>query len=274
MERLEGKVALITGVARGQGRSHALRLASEGADIIGCDICDQIDTAQYPLATPEELEETTKAVEALGRRMVARQADVRDQEQMRAVVEAGLREFGRVDIVLPNAGVALGAVEEPDPFLVFADTIAINLTGVRNTVAPAVPSMIERGEGGSIILTSSTQGLTGKGGTGSGASDGYVASKHGVVGLMRSWANWLAPHNIRVNSIHPTGVSTPMIENQALRDYIEQNPQIADGLTGNLLDVDVIEPRDVSAAVAWLASEDARYVTGVTLPIDAGLLAG
>jgi SDR family mycofactocin-dependent oxidoreductase len=272
MGRFDGKVAFITGAARGQGRAHALKLASEGADIIACDICGQIDTVLYPLATREDLDETVRGVEASGRRIVAREGDVRYPEPMEAVVEAGLAELGRIDIVVANAGVAAHAVDEADPVKVFEDTIAINLMGMRHSVQAAIPTMLEQGEGGSIILTSSTQGLSGAGGTGSGAGDGYVASKHGVVGLMRSWANWLAPHSIRVNTIHPSGVNTPMIQNEIFMEFINQAAEIASGLT-NLLPVDAVEPEDISNAVAWLASDEARYVTGVTLPVDAGFLA-
>jgi SDR family mycofactocin-dependent oxidoreductase len=270
--RFDGKVALITGAARGQGRSHAIRLASEGADIIASDICAQIDTVPYALATPEDLEQTVKEVEALGRRIVTCQADVRDAAAMARVVEEGVAALGRLDIVIANAGVAPHSAHEGDPVRVFEDTLAINLHGVRHTVAAAAPILIEQGDGGSIILISSTQGLSGAGGTGTGASDGYVASKHGVVGLMRSWANWLAPHSIRVNSVHPTGVDTLMINNDSFREFIEQAAEIAAGLT-NLLPVPALDVSDITNAVAWLASDEARYVTGVTLPVDAGFLA-
>ncbi len=155
----------------------------------------------------------------------------------------------------------------------FLDTIAVNLIGVRHTVHAAVPTMIEQGTGGSIVLTSSTQGLSGKGGVGTGAQDGYTASKHGVVGLMRTWANWLAPHSIRVNSVHPTGVRTPMIINDVFEAYHEATAELGSALQ-NLLPVPMIEPIDVSNAVLWLVSDDARYVTGVPLPVDAGFLAG
>jgi SDR family mycofactocin-dependent oxidoreductase len=272
MGRLDGKVAFITGAARGQGRSHALRLAQEGAEIIALDICAQVESVPYALATPEDLAETVTGVEALGRRIVAFEADVRDPAAVQSAVDAGVQALGRVDIVLANAGVASMAIDEADPLQVFADTLAINLTGVRHTVHAAVPAMIAQGDGGAIVLTSSTQGLTGRGGTGTGAGDGYVASKHALVGLMRSWANWLAPHNIRVNTIHPTGVNTPMVVgNESLQAFIEQAPEIAAGLS-NLLDVPVVETADISSAVAWLVSDEARYVTGVTLPIDAGFV--
>lgn len=272
MGRFDGKVAFVTGLGRGQGRSHALRLASEGADIIGCDICGPVDTVLYPLATADDMAETVAQVEALGRRIVARKADVRSPEQMHEVVDAGLAEFGRIDVVVANAGIASYAVEEADPVQAFVDSIAINLMGVRHAVHAAVPTLIEQGQGGSIILTSSTQGLSGAGGNGAGGSDGYVASKHGVVGLMRAWANWLAPHNIRVNTIHPTGVKTPMIDNAIFMEYIEHFSEVTSGLT-NLLPVDAVEAEDISAAVAWLASDESRYVTGVSLPVDAGFLA-
>lgn len=272
MRRFDGKVALITGAARGQGRSHALRLAAEGADIIASDVCAQIDSVPYPLATSEDLAQTVKEVESLDRRIVSVRADVRDAAAMAEVVRAGVAELGRIDIVVANAGVAPHSVDEADSLRVFQDTLAINLHGVRHTVAAAAPIMIEQGDGGSIILTSSTQGLSGAGGTGTGASDGYVASKHGVVGLMRSWANWLAPHHIRVNSVHPTGVDTLMVNNDTFRAFLAQSADIAAGLT-NLLPVPALEAADISNAVAWLASDEARYVTGVTLPVDAGFLA-
>ncbi|HVW42440.1 MAG TPA: mycofactocin-coupled SDR family oxidoreductase [Amycolatopsis sp.] len=272
MGLLEGKVAFITGAARGQGRSHALRLAGEGADIIAVDLCAQVETVPYPMSTPEDLAETVRGVQDLNRRIVARQADVRDPAALQAAFDDGVRELGRVDIVLANAGIAAMSVHEKDALRVFDDTIAINIGGVRNTVHAAVPRMIDQGEGGSIVITSSTQGLTGRGGTGTGAGDGYVASKHALVGLMRSWANWLAPHKIRVNTVHPTGVNTPMIVNDAMAEYINQSPEVVGALT-NLLPVEAVEPIDISNAIAWLVSEHARYVTGVTLPVDAGFTA-
>jgi SDR family mycofactocin-dependent oxidoreductase len=267
--KLQGKVAFITGAARGQGRSHALRLAAEGADIIAVDLCAQIDTVPYPLSTPQDLDETVRQIEALDRRVVARPADVRDFEALRAAFEAGYAEFGRIDIVLSNAGIAPMSVDEKDPLQTYLDTVAVNLHGTRNAVHAAVTRMIDQGEGGSIVLTSSTQGLTGRGGTGTGAGDGYVASKHAVVGLMRSWANWLAPYSIRVNSVHPTGVNTPMIMNESMAAFVAQAPEIAAAMA-NLLPVDYVEPIDISNAIAWLVSDEARYVTGVTLPVDAG----
>ncbi|OXM67191.1 SDR family mycofactocin-dependent oxidoreductase [Amycolatopsis sp. KNN50.9b] len=270
--KLAGKVALISGVARGQGRSHAVRLAEEGADIIGFDLCAQMATVPYALASPEDLEETIREVEKLGRRIVARQADVRDPAAIAAVVAEGVAEFGRIDIVLANAGIAPMSARDDDPAAQFLDTVAVNLAGAYHTGKAAIPTMIEQGRGGAIVLTSSTQGLSGRGGNGTGAQDGYTASKHGVVGLMRTWANWLAPHHIRVNTVHPTGVATPMVENEVIAEYLEATPGAAE-IVANLLPVPVIEPRDISNAVAWLVSDDARYVTGVALPVDAGFIA-
>lgn len=270
--KLAGKVAFITGIGRGQGRSHALRLASEGADIIGLDICDDIATIPYGLSTKDDLAETVRLVEELGRKIVASVADVRDAGQVTGALDAGLSELGRVDIVLANAGVSAIMLDEADPAQMFRDSMEVNAFGVYNTVHAAAPHMIEGGRGGSIVVTSSTMGLTGRGGTGSGGQDGYVASKHAVVGLMRAWAHWLAPHNIRVNSIHPSGVATPLVENEALMGYINANPQMMASMT-NLIEMDLLAPGDVSNAIAWLVSDEARYLTGVTLPIDGGFLA-
>lgn len=263
MYKLEGKVAFITGAARGQGRSHAVRLAQEGADIIGVDICAPIASVPYPMATQEDMKHTARAVEAAGRRFVALQTDVRDERAVKAALDEGTNELGPVDIALANAGItAMAPRNEPE---VWQDIIDVNLTGVFNTIEAVVPSMVERGAGGSIVLTSSTAGLVGVGGP-TRAGLAYAASKHGVVGLMRSYANNLAPHGIRVNSIHPTGVRTPMIDNPAAQDYLAK---FGSSLS-NALPVDALEPSDISDAILWLVSDAARYVTGVTLPVDAG----
>jgi SDR family mycofactocin-dependent oxidoreductase len=269
MGKLDGRVAFITGAARGQGRSHAIRLAQEGADIIAVDLCDQMEVCSYPLATPEDLAETVQQVESLDRRIVARRADVRDLAALTDAYAQGTAELGPADIVLANAGIAPQGSPEPDLALMFRSVIDVNLTGVWNTVMAAAPSMIANGDGGSIVLTSSTLGLKGSGGDGSAALSGYTAAKHGVVGLMRTFANWLAPHRIRVNTVHPTGVATPMILNEFMAAYMAASPELADSAV-NLLPVDVMEPVDVSNAIAWLVSDEARYVTGVTLPVDAG----
>jgi SDR family mycofactocin-dependent oxidoreductase len=264
--RLEGKVAFITGAARGQGRSHAIRLAQEGADIIAVDICKQIATVPYPMATPEDLEATVKAVEELDRRIFAREADVRDEAGLKAAFDEGVAELGPVDIVLANAGIApMSMHEEHDAW---QDVIDVNLTGVFNTVETAIPSMIQRRKGGAIVLTSSTAGINGIGGPTRGGL-GYTAAKHGVVGLMRSYANVLAPHNIRVNSVHPTGVNTPMVVNDVMQEFLQADPSLGQAMA-NALPVDLVEPVDVSNAILWLVSDEARYITGVTLPVDAG----
>jgi SDR family mycofactocin-dependent oxidoreductase len=264
--KLEGKVAFITGAARGQGRSHAIRLAAEGASIIAVDICAQIGTVPYPMATPEDLADTVKEVEALDRRIVARQADVRDEAGLRAAFDAGVAELGPVDIVLANAGIAPMSLHETHD--AWQDVIDVNLTGVFNTVEIAIPSMIQRGQGGAIVLISSTAGNNGIGGPTRGGR-GYTASKHGVVGLMRSYANSLAPHRIRVNSVHPTGVRTPMAVNEAMQEFVAADPSMSDAFA-NALPVDMVESIDISNAIAWLVSDDARYVTGIILPVDAG----
>jgi SDR family mycofactocin-dependent oxidoreductase len=266
MGKLEGKVAFITGAARGQGRSHAARLAAEGADIIAVDICGQIDSVPYPMATPDDLAETVKEVEGLDRRIFARQADVRDEAGLKAAFDAGVAELGPVDIVLANAGIAPLSLHEEHS--AWQDVIDVNLTGVFNTVETAIPSMIERGQGGAIVLTSSTAGINGIGGPSRGGL-GYAAAKHGVVGLMRVYANNLAPHSIRVNTVHPTGVNTPMVVNEAMQEFLEHDPSLSNAMA-NALPVPMVEPVDISNAIAWLVSDDARYVTGITVPVDAG----
>ncbi|MGW0035533.1 mycofactocin-coupled SDR family oxidoreductase [Gordonia sp. NPDC003376] len=270
-QKLAGKVALVTGAARGQGRSHAIRLAEEGADIIALDLCAQIDTVHYPLATDDDLRETVAAVEGAGRKIVYSTTDVRDAEAMNQAVSEGISQLGRLDVIVANAGIAPQSVRPSDQYQTFLDTVAVNLAGVYNTVHAGVDQIISQGEGGSIILTSSTQGLTGRGGNGSGAQDGYTASKHGVIGLMKTWAFWLAPKNIRVNAVAPTGVNTPMADNDVIREWLEQDPDAA-GVMANQMPIPVIEASDVSSAVAWLATDDSRYVTGVALPVDAGFL--
>jgi SDR family mycofactocin-dependent oxidoreductase len=266
MGKLDGKVAFITGAARGQGRSHAVRLAQEGADIIAIDVCQQIDTVLYPMSTPEDLAETAKQVEALDRRIFTAQADVRDAAALKQAFDAGTAELGPVDIVLANAGIA--PFSHHDKPGTWQDVVDVNLTGVYHTVEAAIPSMIERGQGGAIVLTSSSAGLTGVGVVTAGFL-GYTAAKHGLVGLMRSYANYLAQHSIRVNSVHPTGVNTPMIVNDTMQEFLEHPPEGSVAL-GNALPVAMIEPVDVSNAILWLVSDDARYVTGITLPVDAG----
>jgi len=266
---LKGKVALITGAARGQGRAHAVRLAADGASVIAVDLCEQIASVRYPLATPDDLAATVKLVEDTGSRIVAKRGDVRDRALLSTALQAGLDEFGRLDIVVANAGIA--PMQSGDDG--WRDVIDVNLTGVYNTIKVAIPTMVRQGTGGSIVLTSSAAGLAGIASPDAG-SVGYAAAKHGLVGLMRVYANLLAPHSIRVNSIHPSGVDTPMINNeftrQWLADLVAQSDSPPD--MGNALPVEVMQPEDIANAVAWLVSDQARYITGVTLPVDAGFL--
>ena len=266
MGRVEGKIALITGAARGQGRNHAIRLAEEGADIIAIDLCRQIDSAPYALGTAADLADTAKHVEALGRRVTTSEADVRDEAGLAEAITQGVAEIGPIDIVIPNAGVALFNVDEPRS--AWQDTIDINLTGVFNTLQATVPAMVDRGAGGSIVLISSTAGLRGILGT-SRAALGYVSSKHALVGLMRSYANELAAHSIRVNSVHPTGVETPMITADSMAAFLEANPHLGSHIA-NPMPVDLLGADDVSNAVLYLCSDDGRYITGTTLTLDAG----
>jgi SDR family mycofactocin-dependent oxidoreductase len=267
MGALDGKVAFITGAARGQGRAEAVRLASDGANIIAIDICDQIASVPYPMATAEDLAATVKLVEDTGARIVAQEADVRDQAALATAVQAGLDELGRLDIVVANAGIAPMESGRDG----WRDVIDVNLTGVHNTVEVSMPRLIGQGDGGSIVLISSAAGLVGIGG-GDPGSLGYTAAKHGLVGLMRAYANHLAPHSIRVNSIHPAGVNTPMIDNDHTRQWLANmmaNSKRPPDM-GNAMPVAVLEVEDIAAAVAWLVSDEARYITGVTLPVDAG----
>jgi SDR family mycofactocin-dependent oxidoreductase len=272
--RFDGNTVFVTGAARGQGRSHAVRLAGEGADVIAVDRCAGIDTVAYDLATPEDLDETARLVRAAGRRVVTAQVDVRDADALAGALRAGVEELGGLDVVLANAGIGLMS-PDTDPRTAFRDQLDVNLVGVWNSVQAAAPVLIEQGRGGAVVLTSSAFGRTGRGGSGRGGDDGYVASKHGVVGLMRTFATWLAPHGIRVNCVNPSGVATPMVLNPAVEALFggggSLEPKPADDVV-NLLDVALVQPEDVTAAVAFLASDEARYVTGVALPVDAGML--
>jgi SDR family mycofactocin-dependent oxidoreductase len=272
--RVEGKVAFITGAARGQGRSHAVRLAQEGADIIAVDLGTSVDGVPYPMGSRDDMAETVEEVEALGRRIISAQVDVRDYDALKAALDEGVAQFGRLDIVAANAGILsfgmADALSEQD----WQSVIDVNLTGVWHTAKAAIPHMRDAGRGGSIILTSSYAGLKGVPNIAH-----YVAARHGVVGLMRTLALELGPHWIRVNSVHPGGVDTVMIQNEAV--YALSAPELMAGERTketmserrkvlNVLPIPFVEPVDVSNAVLWLASDEARYVTGVALPIDAG----
>jgi (+)-trans-carveol dehydrogenase len=272
--RVEGKVAFITGAARGQGRSHAVRLAQEGADIIAVDICGPIDTVNMiPPATPEDLAETADLVKGFDRRIVTAEVDVRDYDAVKAAVDSGVEQLGGLDIIVANAGIGNGGntldkTSEED----WTAMIDINLGGVWKTVKAGVPHILAGGRGGSIILTSSVGGLKAYPHTGH-----YVAAKHGVVGLMRTFAVELGQHNIRVNSVHPTNVNTPLFMNEGTMKLFRpdlENPGPEDllpiGQLMHTLPVGWVEPVDISNAVLFLASDEARFITGVTLPIDAG----
>jgi SDR family mycofactocin-dependent oxidoreductase len=259
-----GKVALITGAARGQGRSHALRLAREGADIIGVDLCADLEAIPYPLATPADLDETARLVTEAGARMVTAVVDVRDAEALSAAVGEGVDRLGRLDIVVANAGVCTIQRWDELTAAVWDTVVGINLTGTWNTCVAAIPHLIGSG-GGSVVLISSVAGLKGQ-----PFLAPYVASKHGMVGVMRTLANELAAQGIRVNSVHPTGVDTPMLVGlSGLTERIAASPDTG-SIFLNSLPVDVIAPSDVSDAVLYLSSEEARYVTGLTLTVDAG----
>ncbi len=272
--RAEGKVAFVTGAARGLGRDIAVRLAEEGADVVVVDICRSVGSVPYGMPAAAELDKTADLVRSLGRRAVAVAADVRDPAAVRDAADRGVTELGRLDIVVANAGIisygaALDLTAEQ-----WTDVLDTNLTGTWHTVRAGVPHAIAGGRGGSVVLTSSTAGLKG---TANIAH--YAAAKHGVVGLMRTLALELAPHLIRVNSVNPTTANTPMVQNPANMKLILpglENPtheQYVAAMTAqNVLPVPWVEPRDVSNAVLFLASDEARYITGVTLPVDAGWL--
>lgn len=262
--RMEGKVAFVTGAARGQGRSHAVRLAEEGADIIAVDVPGDYETVVYPMGTQEELDQTTKMVEALDRRIVARKADVRDQAALKAVVDEGVAELGRLDAVVANAGICTVQGWDQATEEVWRDTLDTNLLGVWNAMAVAIPHLMAAG-GGSMVATSSTAGIKGLPFLGP-----YVASKHGVVGICRSLANELGKHSIRVNTVHPSGVDTPMVEGLGgVNQFIEGDPAVGP-IFMNTLPVEMADTRDISNAVLFLCSDEARYVTGLEFTVDMG----
>ncbi|GAB6902188.1 mycofactocin-coupled SDR family oxidoreductase [Kineosporia succinea] len=261
--RYVGKVAFITGAARGQGRAEAVRLAAEGADIIALDICQDIPTTTYSGATPEDLAETASQVEKLDRRIVTVQADVRDFDAVRSGLQDAVAELGRLDVVIANAGMTTAArVWEIDAEH-WRTTIDINLTGAFHTAKAAIPIMIEQNTGGAIVFTSSVAGLVGLPFLGD-----YAAAKHGVTGLSKTLANELAEYRIRVNSVHPHGVMTGL-QMTEVRTYSAEYPLLAPMFMGSLPD-GVSQSEDIAAAVAWLASDEARHVTGIQLPVDLG----
>jgi SDR family mycofactocin-dependent oxidoreductase len=271
--QFEGKVALVTGAARGQGRSHAVRFAEEGADIIAVDLCAQINNVLYEMARPEDLEETVNLVEKTGRRIVAAQADVREFARLKDVVGNGAKELGRIDFVLANAGIMPG-LPDPDPSVsAYLDAVNVMLNGVYFTIEAALPALLSHEDGGAIVITSSVAGFKSIASSfdmrNHGAA-GYIAAKHGVVGLMRYFAHTLSEKNIRVNSVHPSTVATPMAMNESSGQFAAEHPEFPARFE-NLLPIPVIEPADITEAMIFLCGSTGRCITGVTLPVDAGL---
>ncbi len=267
MGTMTGKVAFITGAARGMGRAHAVKLASEGADIIAIDVCAEFDTTDYRGSTPEDLAETVKLVGSQGRRILARQADVRDPETVKSAVAEGVETFGRLDVVIANAGI-IRLSDTDERARAFRDIVEVNLIGAWNTVDAAIPALIAGGRGGSIVLASSTQGIKASG-TDRAGVQGYAASKRGLVALMQVWADQFAAHSIRVNTIHPSGVATDMILNETtMKLSAAGDPWLASQL--NALPITLLQPEQIAAAVAWLVSDEAAFITGTSWPLDAG----
>lgn len=271
--RVEGKVAFITGLARGQGRAHAIRLAGEGADIVGLDLCAQVDSVDYAMSTPDDLQETIKLVEEQGRRIIAKVGDVRDLSSLRSVYSEGLEAFGHIDLVVANAGIMPVWGRYSDTMAAWQDSLDVLLTGALNTVEVAYPHMIEHGTGGSIVITSSmaacrpmmrtldarTLGLL-----------GYSAAKAALVNLAQNYGSILASYNIRVNTVHPTGVNTPMANNPMVEDrFATYDPEDARALV-NAMPVTFVEAEDIADAVLFLCSDEAKYITGTSLRVDAG----
>jgi SDR family mycofactocin-dependent oxidoreductase len=265
--RLQGKVVAISGGARGQGRAHAVAFAEEGASVAICDVPRELKTVHYPLGTAEDLATTRSMVEAMGGECLAVEANVASPKEMESFASEVIERFGRVDVAIANAGISTGGDSSPDTTTEeWQESIDVNLSGVWFFLKPLLPHIINGRRGGSIIITSSAAGLKAVAG-----GVAYTAAKHGVVGIMRALARELAEHSIRVNTVHPTGVATPMV----LNDWFQSRLQESTALNSarNLLHVPLIEAADVANAMVWLASDDARYVTGVTLPVDAGFLA-
>jgi (+)-trans-carveol dehydrogenase len=277
--RFEGKVAFVTGAARGQGRNHALSLAREGADIVAVDICRQIESEPFAMSTPEDLAETVDQIESLDRRVIAAEIDVRDGVALRGHVDDAVAELGRLDLVCANAGIFTFGETVDLSETEWSDTIETDLTGVFNTCKAAVPHIRAGGEGGAIVMTSSTSGLMAVPNMGA-----YVAAKHGVVGLMRSLAIELGKDRIRVNTVNPGSTNTDMIQNDfiysvfyggetdATREEAEQPGSPFWG--AHVLPVPWVEVDDITRAILFLLSEEARYITGVALPVDAGYMVG
>lgn len=276
MGRVEGKVAFVTGAARGQGRSHALHLAEEGADIIAVDICADIGSNEYPLAKPEDLDETVRFVEKTGRRIVAVQADVRDRKDLAAALRSGLDQFGKLDIVVANAGIC--PLGEGLPVDAWIDAVDVDLVGVINTVHVALPHLEA---GASVVMTGSVAGLLSSAASGSGPQGlggaGYNLAKRVIVEYSTTLAVKLAPMSIRVNAVHPTNCNTDMLQSEPMYRTFRPdlaNPTVEEAYQGfqsfQAMPVPWVEPADISYAVVYLASDESRYVTGLQLTVDAG----
>ena len=266
---LDGRVAFVTGAARGQGRSHAVRLAQQGADIIACDICAPVsDSIRYPSATPADLAETVRAVEEQGRKVLAREVDIRDADGMRQLVTDGVEQFGRLDILVANAGVLswgrLWELSEEE----WDTVIDVNLSGTWRTVRAVVPAMIAAGNGGSIVVVSSSAGLKATPGNGH-----YSASKHGLVGLTNVLALEVGEYGIRVNSIHPYSVETPMVENDAMMAVLKKHHSYMHSFAPMPLQPKgFMTPDEVADVVVWLACDGSGTLSGAQIPVDKGVL--
>ncbi|MDT5068041.1 MAG: hypothetical protein QOK02_4196 [Mycobacterium sp.] len=267
------KVVFITGAARGQGRSHAVAFAEQGADVIAVDMCEQIQSVAYPMARPVDLEGTVSLVQKAGRRIVAEQADVRDLGQLQTVVADGVAMLGRLDFVVVNAGIGPIFGRQARQLSAYRDAVDVMLNGAVFTIEAALPAMLMHGDGGAIVITSSSTAFKSASPSyrsGSYGSVGYTAAKHGVVGVMRYYAHVLAEKNIRVNSVHPTGVATPMAINEQAEQHAGEYPEFGE-MMQNLLPVPLIDASDITAAIMYLCGNSGRYVTGTTMRIDAGV---
>jgi SDR family mycofactocin-dependent oxidoreductase len=273
-QRFEGRVAVVTGAARGQGRSHAVRLAEEGADIIALDICEQIESVGAPMGTKADLEETAALVRGAGRRISVHQTDTRDRDAVQRSVDAGVDELGRLDFVLANAGILPNVGEIANSMQAWQDTIDVILTGTLNTLDATFPRLIAQGAGGSIVITGSMAAVQPMMRTVGGRTLGilgYSAAKAGLVSLTENYASILAEHRVRVNIVHPTGVNTPMIANplsdEFRKDKAEADLQV---LINAIPGVPAVEPGDITSMVLFLCSDEARYLTGSAFRVDAG----
>ncbi|MFB1294928.1 mycofactocin-coupled SDR family oxidoreductase [Mycobacterium sp. pW049] len=275
-KRFAGKVVLITGAARGQGRSHAVRFAEEGADVIAVDICEQIDSVRYPMPGPRDLEETVRLVESAGATIVAGRVDIRDLPAMRRVVDAGVERLGRLDFVLANAGILPGLDPRSTRVAEFDDAVDVMVKGTYYTIEAALPALLRQGTGGAVVITSS--GLAQKPSLSPSVRAmnhgiaGYTIAKSGLIGLMHHFARALGERRIRVNSLHPSSVSTPMVINDTVPAFFTELPEVAAGAQNLLPGVDFIDTVDVTEAAVYLCAESGRYITGLELILDAGSL--